>query len=54
LDEILNDIAADFIDIPKIFENSGNDSNIPLFSSYIEFMKISAICKLLNLKAKNG
>jgi Transposase-associated domain len=31
LDEIMNDIAADFVDISEIFKNLGNDSNVPLF-----------------------
>jgi hypothetical protein len=53
LDEIMNDIAADFVDIPKIFKNLGNDSNVPLFSGCTKFMKISAVFKLYNLKAKN-
>jgi hypothetical protein len=46
LDEILNDIAADFVDIPEIFKNLGNDSNVSLFPGYTKFMKISAIFKL--------
>jgi hypothetical protein len=28
LDEIMNDIGADFVDILKIFKNLGNDSNV--------------------------
>jgi hypothetical protein len=35
LDEIMNDIEADFIDIPKNIKYLGNDSNIPLFSDYM-------------------
>jgi hypothetical protein len=54
LDEILNDIATNFLDIPKFFENLGNDSNLPLFSGCTKFMKIYVIFKLYNLKAKNG
>jgi hypothetical protein len=27
----MNDIGADFVDIPEIFKNLGNDSNVPLF-----------------------
>jgi hypothetical protein len=54
LDEIMNYIAADFVDIPEIFKNLGNDSNVPLFLGCIKFTKISAIFKLYNLKAKNG
>jgi Transposase family tnp2 len=54
LDEIMNDIAADFVDIPEIFKNLGNDSNVPLFSSCTKIMKIYAVFKLYNLKAKNG
>jgi hypothetical protein len=50
--EIMNDVAANFIDISIIFENLSNDSNIPLFSGCIKFMKISIIFKLYNLKAK--
>jgi hypothetical protein len=46
----MNDIAADFVDIPEIFENLGNDSNVSLFSGCIKFMKISTIFKLCNLK----
>jgi hypothetical protein len=54
LDEIINDILADFVDIPEIFKKLGNDSNVPLFPSCTKFMKISIIFKLYNLKAKNG
>jgi Transposase family tnp2/Transposase-associated domain len=54
LDEIMNDIAADFVDIPEIFKNLGNDSNVPLFPGCTKFTKISAVFKLYNLKAKNG
>jgi uncharacterized UPF0160 family protein len=54
LDEIMNDIAADFVNIPEIFKNLGNDSNVSLFSGCTKFMKISAVFKLYNLKAKNG
>jgi Transposase-associated domain len=54
LDEIMNDIAADFIDIPEIFKNLGNDSNVPLFPDCTKFIKISVVFKLYNLKAKNG
>jgi hypothetical protein len=53
LDEIMNDIAANFVDIPEIFKNLGNDSNVPLFLGYTKFTKISAVFKLYNLKAKN-
>jgi hypothetical protein len=51
LDEIMNDIGADFVDILEIFKNLGNDSNVPLFLGYTNFMKISVIFKLYNLKA---
>jgi uncharacterized UPF0160 family protein len=54
LNEIMNDIAADFVDIPEIFKNLDNDSNVQLFSGCTKFTKISAILKLYNLKAKNG
>jgi hypothetical protein len=50
----MNDIGADFVDIPKIFKNLGNDSNVPLFSDCTKFMKIFDVFKLYNLKAKNG
>jgi Transposase-associated domain len=53
LDEIMNDIGADFINIPEIFKNLGNDSNVPLFLDCTKFMKIYAIFKLYNLKVKN-
>jgi hypothetical protein len=54
LDEIMNDIAADFVDIPEIFKNLGHDSNVPLFTGCTKFMKILIVFKLYNLKAKNG
>jgi hypothetical protein len=54
LDEIMNDIGADFVDIAKKFINLGNDSNMPLFPGCTKFMKISSIFKLYNLKVKNG
>jgi len=53
LDKIMNDIAADFVDISEIFKNLSNDSNVPLFFGCTKLMKISVIFKLYNLKAKN-
>jgi hypothetical protein len=53
LDEMMHDVEAEFIDIPKIFEKLCNESNIPLFPSCTKFMKLSGIFKLFNLKAKN-
>jgi hypothetical protein len=50
----MNDIGADFVDIPEIFKNLGNDSNVPLFLGCTKFMKIYVVFKLYNLKAKNG
>lgn len=54
LDEMMHDVEAEFIDIPEIFENLCNESNIPLFPGCRKFTKISAVFKLFNLKAKNG
>jgi hypothetical protein len=53
LDEMMNDVVANFIHISKKFQNLGNDSNIQLFSDCTKFMKISYIFKLYNSKAKN-
>jgi hypothetical protein len=53
LDEIMNDIAMDFFDIPEIFKNLGNDFNVQLFPGCTKFMKLSVVFKLYNLKAKN-
>jgi hypothetical protein len=50
----MNDVAADFLDIPEVFENLCNNSSIPLYPVCMKFTKISAIFKLYNLKAKNG
>jgi hypothetical protein len=52
LDEIMNDVAVDFVDIPKIFENLCNNSSIHLYPDCMKFIKISVIFKLYNLKAK--
>jgi E3 ubiquitin-protein ligase DOA10 len=52
LDELMNDIAMNFLDIPEIFENLYNNSNMPLYLDCTKFTKISAIFKLYNLKAK--
>jgi hypothetical protein len=52
--EIMKDIREDFVDISKNFKNLGNDSNVPLFPDCTKFMKISAVFKLHNLKAKIG
>jgi hypothetical protein len=49
----MNNIAANFVDIPGTLKKLGNDSNIPLFPYCTKFMKIFAIFKLYNLKAKN-
>jgi hypothetical protein len=46
LDEIMNDGAANFLDIPEVFENLCNNSNIPLYLHCMKFTKISAIFKL--------
>jgi hypothetical protein len=53
LDKMMNDVAADFLDILEVFENLCNNSNIPLYPDCTKFIKISAIFKLYNLKAKN-
>jgi hypothetical protein len=50
LDEMMNDVAADFPDIPEVFENLCNNSNIPLYPDCTKFIKISIIFKLYNLK----
>jgi Transposase-associated domain len=39
LDEIMNDIGADFVDIPEIFKNLGNDSNVPLFFPVVQNLR---------------
>jgi len=54
LDEMINDVAENFNDIPEIFEIFCSESNIPLFPGCTKFMKMSAVFKLYNLKAKNG
>jgi hypothetical protein len=53
LDEMMNDVVANFIHISKKFQNLGNDSNIQLFSDCTKFMKISIIFELYNIKIKN-
>jgi hypothetical protein len=53
LDEIMNDITANFLDIPGIFENLGNDSNVSLFFGCTKIIKISIVFKLYSLKVKN-
>jgi hypothetical protein len=50
----MNDIGADFVDIPEIFKNLDSVSNVPLYPGCTKFMKISAVFKLYNLKAKDG
>jgi hypothetical protein len=50
----MNDIGVDFVDIPEILKNLGNDSNVSLFPGYKKFMKISVVFKFYNMKAKNG
>jgi uncharacterized protein (UPF0147 family) len=52
LNEMMNDVVADFVDIRKIFEHLSNDSNVPLYSNCTKFMKIYIIFKLYNLKVK--
>jgi hypothetical protein len=49
LDEIMNDIAADFFDISEVFENLCNNSNTPLYHDCMKFTKISVVFKLYNL-----
>jgi hypothetical protein len=53
LDQIMNDIEADFVDISNFCKSLGNDSNVPLFFDCTKFIKIYAIFKLYKLKAKN-
>jgi hypothetical protein len=53
LDGMMNDDAMNFLDILEVFENLCNNSNIPLYSDCMKFIKISAIFKLYKLKAKN-
>jgi hypothetical protein len=48
----MNNIAANFVDIPGTLKNLDHDSNIPLFPHCTKFMKIFVIFKLYNLKAK--
>jgi hypothetical protein len=50
----MNDIGVDFVDIPEILKNLGNDSNVSLFPGYKKFMKIFVVFKFSNMKAKNG
>jgi hypothetical protein len=52
LDEMINDVAQNFNDIPEIFEFFYNESNVPLFPGCMKFTKMSAVFKLYNLKAK--
>jgi hypothetical protein len=53
LDEKMNDGAMDFVVITEVFINLCSNSNIPLYPDCMKFMKISAVFKLYNLKAKN-
>jgi hypothetical protein len=48
LDEIMNDIAAYFVDIPEIFKKLGNNSNVPLFPGCTKFTKISTMIGIDN------
>jgi hypothetical protein len=52
LDEMMNDGATNFLNIPEVFENLCNNSNIPLYPDCMKFIKIATIFKLYNLKAK--
>ena len=54
LDELMHDVEAEFIDIPKFFTNMSADSKKPLFPNCTNYTKLSAVFKLFNLKAKNG
>jgi hypothetical protein len=36
LDEMMNDIAVDFVDIPEVFENLCNNSNMPVYPWKVE------------------
>jgi hypothetical protein len=38
LDEMMNDIATDFLDIPKVFENLCNNYSIPLYHDCTKFI----------------
>ena len=37
LDEMINDVAQNFNDIPEIFEIFCNESNVPLFPGCMKF-----------------
>jgi hypothetical protein len=45
LDEMINDVEPYLVHIPEIFQNLRNKSNITLFSSCTNYMKISVIFK---------
>jgi hypothetical protein len=53
LDEMMNDMEEECVDNPEIISKLFEISRIPLFPGCTKFMKISAIFKLYNLKAKN-
>ena len=54
LEEMMQDVAGEFIDIPNVFNSLNNNSKLPLFPGCTKFSKITAVFKLYNLKAKNS
>jgi hypothetical protein len=43
----MNDITTDFLDIPEVFKNFCNNSNMSLYPDCTEFTKISIVFKYI-------
>ncbi|XP_020234423.1 uncharacterized protein LOC109814420 [Cajanus cajan] len=54
VEEIVNVVEEDLRDCPEMFDRLASDANTPLYDGCTKFTRLSAVLKLLKLKAGNG
>ena len=53
LEDMIRDVEAESI-ANVVFENMSNDAETPLYPGSTNFTRLSAVLRLMNLKAMNG
>jgi len=53
LEDMIRDVGAESF-ANAVFENMSNDSETPLYPGLTNFTRLSAVLRLMNLKAMNG
>ena len=53
LKDMIRDVGAEFFS-NAVFENMSNDAETPLYPGSTNFTRLSAVLRLMNLKAMNG